>query len=283
MPHGCGRSGRLVGSGRARAVWSRIARSPRARPAWSTIRRCWRWASGAELGAPAEALEALVAATPGRAWARRGQRRLRRLARPQGGRAGRPRAGAACRRASSRPDALLEETARLATRSEIVYRETGCWGVAEGAALAAVGAGGPAAGAQAQGRRGSPAPSRSPPHDLDPDADRPAAGPARRRRPRPRRPGLAHGGGRAAAGRGRGAGRLRPLSRPDRAGRPPASRATSSRSGPRSTAAAWRWSSPPRAATWPWSARATPGSTRWRRWCSSCWRAARTRPGRGSR
>ena len=34
---------------------------------------------------------------------------------------------------------LLDETARLATPSEIVFRETGCWGVAEGAALAAVG------------------------------------------------------------------------------------------------------------------------------------------------
>jgi cobalt-precorrin 5A hydrolase/precorrin-3B C17-methyltransferase len=36
-------------------------------------------------------------------------------------------------------DRLLEETPRLASPSEIVFRETGCWGVAEGAALAAVG------------------------------------------------------------------------------------------------------------------------------------------------
>jgi cobalt-precorrin 5A hydrolase/precorrin-3B C17-methyltransferase len=35
---------------------------------------------------------------------------------------------------------LVEETPRLATPSEIVWRETGCWGVAEGAALAAAGA-----------------------------------------------------------------------------------------------------------------------------------------------
>ncbi|MFO1039160.1 MAG: precorrin-3B C(17)-methyltransferase [Geminicoccaceae bacterium] len=34
---------------------------------------------------------------------------------------------------------LAEETDRLSTRSEIVFRETGCWGVAEGAALAATG------------------------------------------------------------------------------------------------------------------------------------------------
>ena len=37
---------------------------------------------------------------------------------------------------------LLEETPRLANPSEIVFRETGCWGVAEGAALAAVVVGG---------------------------------------------------------------------------------------------------------------------------------------------
>jgi cobalt-precorrin 5A hydrolase / precorrin-3B C17-methyltransferase len=35
---------------------------------------------------------------------------------------------------------LAEETSRLATPSEIVFKETGCWGVAEGAALAAAGA-----------------------------------------------------------------------------------------------------------------------------------------------
>jgi len=36
-------------------------------------------------------------------------------------------------------DALLAETSRLSERSDIVFRETGCWGVAEGAALAAAG------------------------------------------------------------------------------------------------------------------------------------------------
>jgi cobalt-precorrin 5A hydrolase / precorrin-3B C17-methyltransferase len=35
---------------------------------------------------------------------------------------------------------LLAETPRLTERSDIVFRETGCWGVAEGAALAAAGA-----------------------------------------------------------------------------------------------------------------------------------------------
>ena len=37
---------------------------------------------------------------------------------------------------------LLEETARLSKRSEAAFRATGCWGVAEGAALAAAGRGG---------------------------------------------------------------------------------------------------------------------------------------------
>jgi len=37
---------------------------------------------------------------------------------------------------------LLEETERLTVRSEAAFRATGCWGVAEGAALAAVGSGG---------------------------------------------------------------------------------------------------------------------------------------------
>jgi len=37
---------------------------------------------------------------------------------------------------------LLDETPRLTTRSEAVFRATGCWGVAEGAALAAAGPGG---------------------------------------------------------------------------------------------------------------------------------------------
>jgi cobalt-precorrin 5A hydrolase/precorrin-3B C17-methyltransferase len=36
-------------------------------------------------------------------------------------------------------EALLAETPRLSEKSEIVFREAGCWGVAEGAALAAAG------------------------------------------------------------------------------------------------------------------------------------------------
>ena len=45
----------------------------------------------------------------------------------------------ACRRDSSRPIACKQETPRLQTPSDAVFHATGCYGVAEGAALAAVG------------------------------------------------------------------------------------------------------------------------------------------------
>ena len=48
---------------------------------------------------------------------------------------------------------LLEETPRLTVRSEAAFRATGCWGVAEGAALAAVGADGDLVVARRQSRR----------------------------------------------------------------------------------------------------------------------------------
>jgi cobalt-precorrin 5A hydrolase/precorrin-3B C17-methyltransferase len=49
-------------------------------------------------------------------------------------------------------EALRGETARLATPSETVFRETGCYGVAEGAALAAVGAQGALVAAKRKSR-----------------------------------------------------------------------------------------------------------------------------------
>ena len=48
---------------------------------------------------------------------------------------------------------LLEETSRLANPSELVFRETGCWGVAEGAALAAVGGAGRLVAPKRRGER----------------------------------------------------------------------------------------------------------------------------------
>ena len=64
-------------------------------------------------------------------------------------------------------DRLLEETDRLASRSEVVMRETGCWGVAEGAALAAVGASGYLLVPKRKGERVTCAVAMAA-HDLDP-------------------------------------------------------------------------------------------------------------------
>ena len=57
---------------------------------------------------------------------------------------------------------LLAETERLSERSEAVFRATGCWGVAEGAALAAAGAGGALVVAKRKSRRATCAIARAP-------------------------------------------------------------------------------------------------------------------------
>lgn len=64
---------------------------------------------------------------------------------------------------------LAEETSRLTTRSETVFRETGCWGVAEAAALAAVGPQGCLLAPKRKGR-GVTCALAVAPHDLDPSA-----------------------------------------------------------------------------------------------------------------
>ena len=86
------------------------------------------------------------AVRPGRDHARRARSRCRRdrlrgLARAEGGRARDPCAGGAARRAGPvLPGGEARgRGARLANPSELVFRATGCHGVAEGAALAAVG------------------------------------------------------------------------------------------------------------------------------------------------
>lgn len=63
---------------------------------------------------------------------------------------------------------LAEETERLSTRSEPVFRATGCWGVAEGAALAAAGAGGRLLLPKHKGERATCAVAIAP-GDLDAD------------------------------------------------------------------------------------------------------------------
>jgi cobalt-precorrin 5A hydrolase/precorrin-3B C17-methyltransferase len=57
---------------------------------------------------------------------------------------------------------LLDETARLTVRSEAAFRATGCWGVAEGAALAAVGPAGALLVTRRQSRRATCAVARAP-------------------------------------------------------------------------------------------------------------------------
>src|SRR5207248_2621046 len=56
----------------------------------------------------------------------------------------------------------LDETARLTVRSEAAFRATGCWGVAEGAALAAAGPGGALIVRRCQLRRATCAIARAP-------------------------------------------------------------------------------------------------------------------------
>ena len=63
---------------------------------------------------------------------------------------------------------LLAETARLSERSAAAFRATGCWGVAEGAALAAAGAGGVLVVPKRKSRRATCAVARAPaPIDAD--------------------------------------------------------------------------------------------------------------------
>ena len=57
---------------------------------------------------------------------------------------------------------LLAETERLSVRSEAAFRATGCWGVAEGAALAAAGPGGALIVPKRQSRRATCAIARAP-------------------------------------------------------------------------------------------------------------------------
>jgi len=57
---------------------------------------------------------------------------------------------------------LLDETARLTVRSEAAFRATGCWGVAEGAALAAVGPEGTLVVSRRQSKRATCAIARAP-------------------------------------------------------------------------------------------------------------------------
>ena len=86
---------------------------------------------------------------------------------------------------------------RLATPSEIVFRETGCWGVAEGAALAAVGPEGRLLVPKRKGERVTCAIALAP-HDLRPAAIGRPQGRLAVVGLGPGEPALAHGRGAAA-------------------------------------------------------------------------------------
>ena len=206
--------------GRDSSCWSRTAPSPARPTGWSTIRPSWRSASAPRRAhRPRRCRRWSTRRSPSTGWpAPASPASSRSTSRRPSPPCTRWRPRWACRRASSRPSGCSRRPTRLATPSEIVFRETGCWGVAEGAALAAVGPEGRLLVPKRKGERVTCAVALGAARPR-PGSDRPAAGPARRRRPRARRPALAHGRGRAPAGRGRGAGRLRPLSRPDRARR----------------------------------------------------------------
>ena len=114
------------------------------------------------------------------------------------------------------PRLLAEETERLTIRSEAAFRATGCWGVAEGAALAAAGPDGALVVPQAASRGARPAPIARAATPID-------AGAIGRPRGRLAIVGIGPGdpawrtpeAQRAACG-GRRDRRLRPLSRPAR-------------------------------------------------------------------
>src|SRR5579883_2547254 len=107
---------------------------------------------------------------------------------------------------------LLEETPRLTERSAAAFRAAGCWGVAEGAALAA--AGGPAATLVVAKRRSAGATCAVARAAAPLDAQ--TLGRARGRRHRPGRRRLAYPRGRSRARRRRRGRRAHAVSRPRR-------------------------------------------------------------------
>ena len=115
-------------------------------------------------------------------------------------------------------ETLERETPRLANPSETVFREVGCHGVAEAAALAAAGPDGTLIGPKRKSPRATCAVARNP-AGITPDWWGGRAGSAHRRH-RPRRRRLAHARGQRRHRGGHRSGGLSGLSRP--AGRIPA-------------------------------------------------------------
>ena len=163
---------------------------------------------------------------------------------------------------------LEAQAPRLAIPSEVVFRETGCHGVAEGAALAAAGPGALLVVAKVKGERCTVAVARAP-RGIDPADNRAGARSPFHRRHRPGRRRLAHAGGVGGGRRIHRPGRLRALPRPAGPGGrrqdPPRKRAgCRDRAGPPRARPRRRGQGGVR-----WCARAMPASTPWPPWCSS--------------
>ena len=129
----------------------------------SSTRRCWRSASAASAALPAEEVAALARDTLAEAGLAAGavaavvsielkadEAGIHALARRS-----------ACRRGSFRPRGCSPRPTRLTMRSEAAFRATGCWGVAEGAALAAAGPDGVLVVPRRQSRRATCAIARA--------------------------------------------------------------------------------------------------------------------------
>ena len=158
---------------------------------------------------------------------------------------------------------LLAETARLTERSEAAFRATGCWGVAEGAALAAAGPDGALVVPRRKSRRATCAVARAP-APLDPEAIGRPRGRLGDHRHRPGRPGLAHPGGERRAGARPTISSATALSRPARPRdrrQAPARQRDRRRGGAGAAGARSRRRGPRRSR---WSRRAMPASTVWR-------------------
>ncbi len=232
---------------------------------------------GCERGCPAEEIADLARSALAEAGLAARRRRRNRVDRAEARRARHPRARRGIRRAGAvfpGRSACWPKPTASSERSQAVFRATGCWGVAEGAALAAAGAGGELCRTEAQvapcdlRRRPRAAADRR-------RRDRPAARPARDRRHRSRRSRLAHRRKRAPRSPRRATSSAIASISICSGRRSPANAGTRARSAKRRRGCAWRSTLPPTAAMWRSSLRATPAFTGSPRWSSNCSTAGR--------
>ena len=163
---------------------------------------------------------------------------------------------------------LEAEAPRLQNPSDLVFAETGCHGVAEGAALAGVGRAGELVVAKSKSKRVTAALARSPSPLIG--VARPGTRKIVRRRHRARHGGLALAGNNRNADAGERLGRLFAVSRFGRRsfGRQDAPRLSASATRRSASAAPWNWRG--RGVTWRSSARAMPEFMPWQRLSSNC-------------